>query len=47
KKKIATTPIQYVRHGIPILNLKKANQLGIKIPVDFLKECIKEGEVFE
>lgn len=47
KKKIATTPIQYVRHGIPILNLKKANQLGIKIPVDFLKESIKEGEVFE
>ena len=33
--------------GTPTQMLEQSSILADKIPVDFLKECIKEGEVFE
>lgn len=47
KKKPETTPINYVRHGEAILNLKQAQKLGIKVPERFLKEATTKGEVFK
>jgi putative ABC transport system substrate-binding protein len=46
KSKPATTPIDYVRHGQPILNLKQAKKLHLHIPADFERECNKEGVVY-
>ncbi|GFZ27752.1 tryptophan ABC transporter substrate-binding protein [Lactobacillus corticis] len=47
KKKPATTPIQYSRHGTPVLNLKQAKKLGLKIPQSFLQEVKKKGELIK
>ncbi|WP_137597085.1 tryptophan ABC transporter substrate-binding protein [Paucilactobacillus kaifaensis] len=47
KKKTATTPIQYIRHGEPTLNLKQARKLGLHIPASFLRDAQKNGEVFK
>ncbi|MCT6893555.1 MAG: ABC transporter substrate-binding protein [Bombilactobacillus mellifer] len=47
KTKPATTSIQFVRHGQPILNLKQAKKIGIKVPERFLKEAQSKGEVFK
>jgi putative ABC transport system substrate-binding protein len=46
KSKPATTPIDYVRHGQPILNLKQAKKLHLHIPANFERECNKEGVVY-
>lgn len=47
KKKTATTPIQYIRHGEPTLNLKQARKLGLHVPASFLHDAQKNGEVFK
>lgn len=47
KKSPATTPIQYVRHGDPIVNVKQAQKLGLKIPPHFLKDAQTKGEVIK
>lgn len=46
-KKPATTPIEYIRHGEPILNLKQAKKLGLTIPKDFQQKAEKYGEVIK
>ncbi|NVY96437.1 ABC transporter substrate-binding protein [Lactobacillus sp. DCY120] len=45
-KKPATTAIRYLKHGEPVLNLKQAQKLGLKIPADFQKEAETSGKVF-
>lgn len=47
KQKTATTPIQYIRHGEPTLNLKQARKLGLHVPASFLHDAQKNGEVFK
>ncbi|MBA1433841.1 tryptophan ABC transporter substrate-binding protein [Bombilactobacillus bombi] len=47
QKQPATTPIEYVRHGDPVVNLKQARKLGIKVPSRFLHEAQSKGEVFK
>lgn len=34
-------------HGEPVLNLKQARKLGIKVPADFQREAEQHGTVFE
>ena len=46
KKKPATTPIAHITKGEPVLNLKEAKKLGIKVPTKFMNECKKEGEIY-
>ena len=38
--------ISYVKHGTPILNLKQAKKLGLKVPSSFLKEAEDKGVVY-
>ncbi|WP_259393977.1 hypothetical protein [Limosilactobacillus agrestis] len=33
-------------YGEPVLNLKQARKLGIKVPVDFQREAEQHGTVF-
>ena len=47
KAKPETTAIEYIRHGEPVLNLKQANKLGLKIPKAFEKAAEDHGEVFK
>ncbi|MCO6541055.1 MAG: ABC transporter substrate-binding protein [Lactobacillus sp.] len=47
KKQPATTPIEYVRHGDPVVNLKQAQKLGLQVPKRFLKEAQTKGEVIK
>lgn len=47
KRKPATTPIKFVRHGQPILNLKQAQKIGIKVPKRFMAEAQAKGKVFK
>ncbi|NVY96120.1 ABC transporter substrate-binding protein [Lactobacillus sp. DCY120] len=46
-KKPATTAIKYLRHGEPILNLKQAQKLGLKVPAGFQHEAETEGKVYK
>lgn len=46
-KKPADTPIQYVRHGEPVLNLKQARKLGLTVPKHFQKEAQQEGVIYK
>ena len=34
-------------HGEPVLNLKQAHKLGIKVPADFQQEAEQHGIVFK
>lgn len=45
-KKPGTMPIEYLRHGEPVLNLKQAQKLGLKVPPAFQRQAEKEGKVF-
>ncbi|MEK1296809.1 ABC transporter substrate-binding protein [Limosilactobacillus fermentum] len=47
KAKPETTAIEYIRHGEPVLNLKQANKLGLKVPKAFEKAAKDHGEVFK
>ncbi len=47
KAKPETTAIEYIRHGEPVLNLKQANKLGLKVPKAFEKAAEDHGEVFK
>lgn len=46
-KKPSTTPIKYIRNGDPVVNVKQAKKLGLKIPAKFLKDAEKNGEVYK
>ena len=46
-KKPANMPIQYVRHGDPVLNLKQARRLHIQIPKQFEHEAKTKGEIYQ
>ncbi len=41
KSKPADTPIEYMKHGTPILNIKQARKLNLQIPLN-LKGCRNE-----
>lgn len=40
-------PIEYVHHGEPILNLKQARKLHLKVPASFQKDAEKNGRVYK
>ena len=46
-KKPANMPIQYVRHGDPVLNLKQARRLHIQVPKQFEREAKTKGEIYQ
>lgn len=46
-KKPANMAIEYVRHGEPVLNLKQAQKLHLKVPKHFQQEAEQKGEVFK
>lgn len=46
-KKPGNMAIRYVTHGTPYLNLKEAKKLGLKVPVSFLAEAKKKGEIYK
>ena len=46
-KKPANMPIEFVRHGEPILNLKQARKLGLTIPKHFEHEAKTEGVIYK
>lgn len=46
-KKPANMPIQYVRHGDPVLNLKQARRLHIQVPKQFEREAKMKGEIYQ
>ena len=46
-KKIGDMPIEYIRHGEPVLNLKQARKLHLKVPKQFQHEAETKGEVFK
>lgn len=43
KRKPATTPIKYFRHGKLIINERQAHKLGINVPDRLLKQAQKKG----
>lgn len=46
KKRPENLPVEYIKQGEPILNLKQAKKLGIQIPESFLKEAEQKGTVY-
>lgn len=40
-------PVVNYHHGVPILNLKQAHKLGLRIPPAFQKQAQNQGEVFK
>ena len=46
-KKPATMPIEYVRHGEPVLNLKQAHKLGLHVPANFEHEAKTKGAIYQ
>ena len=46
-KKTANMPIEYVRHGEPVLNLKQAHRLHLQVPKGFEHETQTKGEIYQ
>ncbi|MGM9891641.1 tryptophan ABC transporter substrate-binding protein [Limosilactobacillus sp.] len=46
-KKPANMPIEYVRHGDPVLNLKQARKLGLHVPARFEHEAKTKGAIYQ
>lgn len=46
-KKPANMPIEYVKHGEPVLNLKQARKLGLTVPKHFEHEAKTEGAIYQ
>ncbi|WCT59752.1 tryptophan ABC transporter substrate-binding protein [Limosilactobacillus vaginalis] len=46
-EKVGNLPIEYVRRGEPVLNLKQAQKLHLQIPAQFKHEAQTKGEVFK
>jgi putative ABC transport system substrate-binding protein len=46
-KKPANMPIEYVRHGEPVLNLKQARRLHLQVPQGFEHEAKTKGEIYQ
>ena len=46
-KKPANMPIDFVRHGEPILNLKQARKLGLTVPQHFEHEAKSKGVIYK
>ncbi len=47
KSKPADTPIEYMKHGTPVLNIKQARKLNLQIPAQFEKDAETKGEVYK
>lgn len=45
-KQPGTMPIRYLRQRDPVLNLKQAQRLGLKVPPAFQRQAEQEGKVF-
>lgn len=46
-KKPSNMPIEFVRHGQPILNLKQARKLGLNVPQHFEHEARTKGVIYK
>ena len=46
-KQPGTMPIQFVRHGQPVLNLKQAHKLGLQVPHHFEQQAKSEGVIYK
>lgn len=46
-QKVGNLPIEYVRHGEPVLNLKQARKLNLHIPEHFEHEAQTKGEIYK
>ena len=46
-EKVGNLPIEYVRRGEPVLNLKQAQKLHLQIPAQFEHEAQTKGEVYK
>ncbi|WP_314737249.1 tryptophan ABC transporter substrate-binding protein [Limosilactobacillus urinaemulieris] len=46
-KKVGNLPVEYVRRGEPVLNLKQAQKLHLQIPAQFEHEAQTKGEVYK
>lgn len=46
-EKVGNLPIEYVRRGEPVLNLKQAQKLHLQIPAQFKHEAQTKGEVYK
>lgn len=46
-KKVGNLPVEYVRRGEPVLNLKQAQKLHLQIPAQFDHEAQTKGEVYK
>ena len=46
-KKPGNMPIEFVRHGQPILNLKQARKLGLNVPQHFEHEARTKGVIYK
>lgn len=46
-KKPGNMPIEFVHHGEPVLNLKQAHKLGLKVPHHFEQEAQHEGVIYK
>lgn len=46
-KKPAKMPIEYVKHGEPVLNLKQARKLGLTVPKHFEHEAKTKGAIYQ
>lgn len=45
--KIGNMPIEYIKHGEPVLNLRQARKLHLQVPQDFQHEAETKGVVFK
>ncbi|MDE7049803.1 MAG: ABC transporter substrate-binding protein [Lactobacillus sp.] len=45
-KKVSSLPIERVKKGEPVINLKEANELNLQVPQKFLRECQRNGVVY-
>ena len=45
-KKVSSLPVERVKKGEPIVNLKEARKLNLQVPQRFLEECQKKGVVY-
>lgn len=45
-KKVSSLPIERVKKGEPVINLKEAKELNLQVPQKFLRECQRNGVVY-
>ena len=46
-EKVRENPVEYLKRGDLTINLKQAQQMGIKIPNNLLQKAQKEGVIYK